>query len=183
MKKALTILLIGILSVTILMSLCGCGDSTGKEKETAPVASGDAPEQTLPETEPTESETVSETVPLTSTGLSEEVTTTDEAVEPAVTTVAEHEQAPATTTVTQPAEKPTEASSVTTNVSQAATTAATTTVTTAATTVKTTEAAPVASSEEEPVEEEEEDVGWEIIENLDEWLASMGFDTGVVGGE
>lgn len=158
MKKLLSAVLI----ITLLLTLTACGPGGGEplNSSDASVTSNDIPTETLPMTSEglisSDSEPV--TVPDETSGdVSEpEISVTSED-EPAVTTVSDMPTADATT-------------------DSAATTAVTTT------TAKTTQTAAAATTTADPDDDdgfEEEDIGWgEVIENVDEWLQSMGFSTG-----
>lgn len=162
MKK----LLIFALAAIMLLGLTACGpeDKQGDVQGSldASVTTADIPNETLPTV--ADLPVTEDTEPLTlPTEATDDVTSDDpaESSDNAVTTSSE-----ATSTV------------ATTTTAATTTKAGTTTKTTTTTAAKTTETAATTTAAADPDEGfEEEDLGWEIIENLDEWLLSMGFDT------
>ena len=164
MKK----LLIFALAALMLISLTACGPED-KPKDTPVSADGsvttaDIPSETLPTVadEPVSEDTEPVTLPEEVT----EDTTSDEPVESSDGAVTTSSEAVTTTTA------------ATTTKATTTTKASTTTAATTTTAAKTTETAATTTAAADPDEDfEEEDLGWEIIENLDEWLLSMGFDT------
>lgn len=164
MKK----LLIFALAAVMLLGLTACGPEDKPDDVQgsidASVTTADIPNETLPTV--ADLPVTEDTEPLTlPTEATDDVTSEDpaESSDNAVTTSSEAASTSATTTTTTAA---------------TTTKAGTTTKATTTTAAKTTATAATTTTAADPDEGfEEEDLGWEIIENLDEWLLSMGFDT------
>lgn len=167
MKK----LLIFALAAAMVLMLSACGPKGDAENTLSTsdgsVTSADIPEETLPAT--ADDSVTADNEPVTlpdEIAVGDESSETEASADNAVTTSSDAAKTSATTTTTTAA----------TTTKASTTTAATTTAT-----QKTTETAATTTTTADPDEGfEEEELEWEIIENLDEWLLSMGIETGGV---
>lgn len=170
MNKLFAAVLVGIMC----LSLCACGSGgDGKAETSAPETSGDMPLETLPESNESADyslpESVTESESVTTEPVSEE--------EPTVTTTSASEAtASVTNSATSDTSKGPAVTEPATKTEAPATTVTTTAPASTAAPAKT-DAAPESSLDEEY---EVEELETEFIENLDEWLASMGIDTGII---
>lgn len=161
---------------SLALSLCACGTGSDSENENRPAVSGDIGIETLPVADTTtESDISTEELtwvnPPEKTDAPSETTksTEPEATEPPATTTAAQAETKGSATTAKPADK-TEKATTTKAETKAPET------TTVATPAPETTPEPDEDGDEEFVTEELDDM--RPIENLDEWLASMGFDVG-----